>query len=136
MQILHNKGTRGSGRVRKMWSVRERVRTGTGMPSTFRSRPRLPNPFLTLVSIPAIYRPDLGHLVRVPTVFRPAVRCISGISRPTVCPVVPIRFRRSHTVLPIPQLAVVADIPISSQPTFIYSRLYHFLMQYESTNGD
>ena len=56
------KGTRGNGRVGKMWSGRERVGTGTGIPSVFRPRPRLPDPFLALVSVPAVYRPDLRHL--------------------------------------------------------------------------
>ena len=36
---------------------------------------------------PSVYRPDLRHLVSVPTVSRPAVMCIPDFSRPAVRPV-------------------------------------------------
>ena len=120
------KGTRGNGRVGKMGSGRERVGTETGIPSAFRSRPRLPEPFPTLVSVPTVYHPDSRHLVVVPTVSRAAVRCIPDFSRPAFRPVVPIKSRRSHTVSPIPLLtAVVADVPI---PFTIYHRLCVFFL--------
>ena len=119
-------GTLGNGRVGKMWSGPERVGTGTGIPSVFRSRPRLPEPFPTLVSVPTVYHPDSRHLVVVPTVSRAAVRCIPDFSRPAFRPVVPIKSRRSHTVSPIPLLtSVVADVPISLT---IYHRLCVFLL--------
>ena len=51
------KDTRGNGRIGKMWSARERVGTETGIPSVFRSRPRLSDPFPTSVSVPTVYRP-------------------------------------------------------------------------------
>ena len=59
------------------------VGTGTGIPSVIRSRPLLPDPFPTLVSVLNVYRrPDLRHLVPVRTVSRPAVRCTPDFSSP------------------------------------------------------
>ena len=107
----NGKGTHGNGRVGKMWSGRERVGTGTDVPSVFRSRPRLPDPFPTLVSVPAVYRPGSRQLAPVPTVSRSAVRCVPEFSRPAVRPVVPIPSRRSRTVFPIPQLTMAAGVP-------------------------
>ena len=100
------KGTRGIGRVRKMWSGRERVGTVTRIPSCFRSRQRIPNPSPSLVSVPNAYRPNVRHLVPVPTVFRPAVRCIIDFSLPVVCAVVPLSHHdvRTTQFLPSPKL--------------------------------
>ena len=66
--------TRDNGRAGKMWSCREWVGTRTEIPSVFRSRPRLPDPFPTLVSVSTVFCPDLRHLVPVPTVARPALK--------------------------------------------------------------
>ena len=78
--------------------------TGTGIPSVFRSRPRLPDSFPTSASVLAVYRPDLQHLVPVPTVCRPAViiMWIPDFSRPTARSVVPIPSRPSLTISPHP----------------------------------
>ena len=92
---VNRNGTRGSGRVGRMWSGRKRVWAGTIIPSVFRSRTRLPGPFPTLFSVPTVYHPDLQRLVPVPTVSRPAVMFIPGFSCPAVRPVVRIPSLRS-----------------------------------------
>ena len=85
-----------------MWSDRERVRTGTGIPSVFRSRSRPPNPLPTSVSAPTIYRSELRHIVPVPTDCRPVVSYILGFCCLAVCLVVTIPSRRLYTISLIP----------------------------------
>ena len=60
----------------------------------------------------AVYSPDIRHLVPVQTVYRRVVRCIPIFFGPTVRPAVPILSRCPHTVCHIPQLTIVADVPI------------------------
>ena len=112
------KDTRGNGRIGKMWSARERVGTETGIPSVFRSQRRLPAPSRrrSLFPVPAVYRPDLRHLVPVPSVSRFVVMCMPTSASRTVrlatCSHPVPTF--AHTVSPIPQLTLEdAHIPFS-----------------------
>ena len=104
---------------------RDRVGNGSGRERESRvyfvPDRKLPTPSRPWSYIPTVRRPNSRRLVPVPTVSRPAVRCFPEFSRPAVRPVVLIPSRRSHTVSPIPQLTVVADVPIPS-----YHRLYFF----------
>ena len=103
----NTKATRGSGLIGKVWSGREQVGTGTGIVCVFCSRPPFPDPYETSISVSTVYRPNLWRLVAVPTVSRPAVRCIPDLSRPAVRPDAPAPSRRSHTFAPSSPLTYV-----------------------------
>ena len=114
-------GTRGNGRVGKMWPDRERVGTKTGIPSVLRSRPRLPDPFPTSVSVPAVHRPNLRLHVPVPAVSRPPVKVYSR-RFPSRCP--------SSCSHPIPAFAHDFSHParhISGRDVPIPITIYHGL---------
>ena len=59
-----------------MWSGRERYGAGTANNVIFRSRPRVPDPSRSSVSVPAVYHPAVRGLVPVPASF--ASHCLLG----------------------------------------------------------
>ena len=126
-------------------SERERHGTGTGNHGIFRSRPRVPDPSRSWFLFPPSTIPPYGVLFPFRLFSVPILSTqFPTVSRPSVCPVVPIPSRRSHTVSPIPHLTIEAVIPIPFTTDFLVSPSYvrgcnwimQLSMQQYSRRGD
>ena len=113
----NNKGARGNSRVGKMWSGRERESRVCFVPD--RDSP-------TSVSVPTVYRPDLWHLVSVPTVSRPAVSVFTAFSVPLSAQLFPSHPNVRTQFLPSPNPFKWQMFP-SHLPCVVYFPLYVYV---------
>ena len=112
-----------------MWSGRERENR-----VIFRSRPQFSNPSRRCFLFPPSTIPPQGVLFPSRLFPVPLSAPFPTVSRPTVCPVVPIPSRRSHTISPVPHLIVeaVISIPFTTgfhvSPSYDHGCNYHMLL--------